>query len=118
MIKWDPVMSPEIAQQLADRLARLKTVSQFDQPGEPQSATLAHTLMDLEESFRKFLQTLLPKLLDRSLSADQINDVLLDIGEELRHVLYHIRDPEFFGYLIEKEERFAVPSSKIPNRSN
>lgn len=97
------LMTPEAAQRLAERLARLKTVSQFDQPGEPQAATLAHSLTDLEKSFREILEVLLPKLLHESLDSDQLNDVLLDIGEELRHVLYHIKDPKFFGYLIDDE---------------
>jgi hypothetical protein len=96
-------MTPEVARRLTERLARLKAVSQFDQPGEPQAATLAHSLTDLEKSFREILDALLPKLLNESLDSDQLNEVLLDIGEELRHVLYHIRDPKFFGYLIDSE---------------
>lgn len=95
------LMTQEAARQLSERLARLKTVSQFDQPREPQAATLAHSLTDLEQSFREILETLLPKLLDPSLNSDQLNDVLLDIGEELRHILYHIKDPKFFQYLID-----------------
>ncbi len=95
------LMTPEAARRLTDRLARLKSVSQFDRPGEPQSATLAHSLTDLEKSFREILEELLPKLLDGSLDSEQLNDVLLDIGEELRHVLYHIKDPKFFDYLID-----------------
>jgi hypothetical protein len=47
------------------------------------------------------LDALLPRLLNDSLEPDELNEVLLDIGEELRHVLYHIRDPKFFGYLID-----------------
>lgn len=97
------LMTPETALRLTERLARVKSVSQFDQPGEPQAATLAHSLTDLEKSFREILETQLPRLLDESLAPDQLNDVLLDIGEELRHVLYHIRDPKFFDYLIEHD---------------
>ena len=37
------------------------------------------------------------------MNSEQLNDVLLDIGEELRHVLYHIRDPKFFSYLYDQE---------------
>lgn len=102
MKKSHRLMTPEVAQRLTERLARIQAVSQFDRPGEPQSATLAHSLTDLEESFRELLETLFPKLLDESLSSEQLNDVLLDIGEELRHVLYHIRDPKFFGYVTEE----------------
>jgi hypothetical protein len=95
------IMTPAVALRLADRLSKVNSVSRFDQPGEPQGATLAHSLTDLEQSFREILDMLLPKLLDESLTPDQLNDVLHDIGEELRHVLYHIKDPKFFGYLLE-----------------
>jgi hypothetical protein len=94
-------MTPDVAQKLTRRLALVASVSRFDQSGEPQSATLAHALTDLEKSFREILDRLLPKLLDESLNPDQLDDVLLDIGEELRHVLYHIRDPKYFGYLFD-----------------
>jgi SUMO ligase MMS21 Smc5/6 complex component len=93
------LLTPEVARVLTERLTRISSVCQFDQPGEPQAATIAHSLSDLEQSFRTTLDTLLPKLLDESLTPEQLNDVLLEIGEELRHVLYHVRDPKFFGYL-------------------
>lgn len=93
------LMTPDAAHFLTERLALIKTVSKFDQPGEPQSATLAHSLTDLEKSFRTVTDVLLPRLLDRTVTPEQLNDALLDVGEELRHILYHIRDPKFFGYL-------------------
>ena len=96
------LMTPENARQLAERLQRLESVTQFDQPGEPQAATLVHSLTDLEKSFREITDALLPRLLNKSLGPEQLNDVLLDIGEEFRHVLYHIKDPKFFGYLIDE----------------
>ena len=100
-------MTPEVVQRLSQRLAHVKAISQFDEPGEPQSDTLAHSLTDLEKSFREILDALFPKLLNESLNPEELNDVMLDIGEELRHVLYHIKDPKFFGYLIDDSERAA-----------
>lgn len=32
-------------------------------------------------------------------SPAELFDALLDIGEELRHILYHIHDPKFYRYL-------------------
>lgn len=95
------IMTPETARVLTERLANIKAVAQFDQPGEPQSATLAHSLTDLEQSFRAVSEVLLPRLLDESATTEQLNDALLDIGEELRHILYHIKDTKFFGYLFD-----------------
>jgi len=65
---------------------------------------LAHTaaglnLGELEESFNKFLHEQLPKLTNDQTSTSELYDVLLDIGEEFRHIIYHIRDPKFYKYL-------------------
>jgi len=96
------LLNPETVGGLIDRLSSIPSVKQFDQPGEPQAATLAHSLGDLEQSFRTTLDELLPRLLDPQKTPAELNDVLLDIGEELRHILYHIKDPRFFDYLSEE----------------
>jgi len=93
------ILTPEGRLKLIERLSSIRAVAQFDKPGETQAETLVHALMDLEQSFRAILEIHLPNLLDPSLSSEQINDVLLEIGEELRHVLYHVKDAEYFGYL-------------------
>lgn len=86
---------------LAERLNQCECVSKFDSEDEPESWRLAHSLADMEQSFREVLDNLLPTLCSAS-DNDEIHEVLLDIGEELRHILYHINDPEFYRYL--KEE--------------
>jgi hypothetical protein len=93
-------MTPEATRRLIERLSKVKVIGALDQPGEPQATTLAHSLSDLEQSFREFLDVLLPRLLDESLTPDQMADVMHDIREELRHVLYHIKDPRYFGDLL------------------
>ena len=84
---------------LAERLEICQKVKGYDTPDEKQAWTLAHNLLDLDASFRTFLDQQLPKLEKEELNSDQINDILFEIGEELRHVLYHIRDAEFYSYL-------------------
>jgi hypothetical protein len=84
---------------LAERLNRCDSVTRFDADGRKEAWTLALTLLDLAESFRTYLDEQLPRLTDEELDCEEIQGVLLDIGEELRHVLYHIRDPRFFAYL-------------------
>lgn len=96
------LITPETASVLIERLSCIPSVRQFDRPEEPQASTIVHSLGDLEQSFRTTLDCLLPRLLDESLAPQQLNDVLLEIGEELRHVLYHVKDPKFFGYLFEE----------------
>lgn len=94
-------LSVEQQRGLIKRLSELQSVRQFDIAGEPQAATLVHSLTDLEQSFQRILDDILPRLRDDTLSAEGLEDVLREIGEELRHVLYHIRDPKYFDYLIE-----------------
>jgi hypothetical protein len=94
------LLTPEVVLLLEKRLQNVTSVTRFDRAGEPQATTLAHSLADLEESFREVLENLLPRLVDSNLDSGQLNDVLLDIGEELRHIHYHIRDPKFFDYLL------------------
>lgn len=43
----------------------------------------------------------LPKLFSERLNEEQIDDLLHKIGEEIRHILYHIKDPKFYEYLRE-----------------
>ena len=70
-----------------------------DRYGPEEPETLAHAFSDIEESLRKFLDQQLPKLADSSLQGEQLEDLLLDISEEFRHILYHLHDPEFFRVL-------------------
>ena len=98
------ILSSRVAKELADRLGKIASVAQFDLPNEPQGSTVANALSDLEDSFREVLNNLLPKLLDQTKSAEELDDLLLDIGEELRHILYHIKDTKYFGYLISDED--------------
>lgn len=84
---------------LAERLNRCEQVTRYDTTTEKQAWTLAHSFLDLAESFRAFLDEQLPKLRDKSLSCAEIDDVLTEIGEEFRHILWHIRDAEYYAYL-------------------
>ncbi len=86
---------------LAKRLNCCEQVTRYDTAREKQAWTLAHSLLDLGESFRTFLDEQLPRIRDERLNCDELHEALLEIGEEFRHILYHIRDPEFYAYLRE-----------------
>jgi hypothetical protein len=45
------------------------------------------------------LEEQLPRLTNSQLTAPEIHDLLLEIGEEFRHILYHIKGPKFYRYL-------------------
>jgi hypothetical protein len=84
---------------LAERLSQCPEVTKYDQGEEKEAGVLAHSFGDLEESFRTFLNEQLPRLMDEQATAAELCDVLLEIGEEFRHILYHIHDPKFYQYL-------------------
>lgn len=87
--------------ELAERLEICQQVKRYDSAEEKQAWTLAHNLLDLEQSFRTYLDQQFPRLKKEELNPDQMNDLLLEIGEEFRHILYHIRDSAFYAYLRE-----------------
>ncbi len=84
---------------LATRLSTCEAVAKLDVGDEKEAWTLAHAFSDLEGSFRTFLDEQLPRLRQEELSPDAIHDLLLDIGEEFRHILYHLNDTRFYAYL-------------------
>ena len=84
---------------LSKRLAISKKVSRLDSNDEPQAWTLAYNLSELEESFKDFTDNKLQRLVSEDLDEAEINDLLHDIGEEFRHILYHITAPEYYSHL-------------------
>jgi hypothetical protein len=78
---------------LRGRLAECSLVSQY---GPEEAGTLVHAFTDLEESMRTFLSDQLPRLIDPTLKSEALEDVLMDVREEFRHILYHLHDPQFF----------------------
>lgn len=86
---------------ISEKLDVCAQIRKYDTSDEKQAWTLAHTFLDLAESFRKFLDQQLPKLEKGTMNCEEMNDLLLEIGEEFRHILYHIQDPAFYAYLRE-----------------
>ena len=88
-----------IRKALAERLSKCPEVTKYDKGDEKEGGVLAHAFGDLEESFRAFLDEQLPRLMNDQSPPAELVDALLDIGEEFRHILYHIHDPKFYRYL-------------------
>ncbi len=87
--------APEIME-LGRRLGNCPMVMRF---GDDEPETLAIALSDIEGSMRAFLKEQLPKLADPTITGEQLEDVLMDVREEFRHILYHLHYPEFFRIL-------------------
>ena len=87
--------------QLAEQLAKLPKVTRHDEGERKEAWVLSHSFLDLEESFKKFIDEQLPRLSNENLSNEEIDDVLQDIGDNFMHILYHIHDPKIYSYLLE-----------------
>ena len=84
---------------LANILSKYEKITRYDQGDEKEAWTLSHAFLDLNESFKKFSCELLPKLFNENLSEEEIVDILHTIGEEFRHILYHIKENKYYDHL-------------------
>jgi hypothetical protein len=82
---------------LARRLESCPPIQTYDHDDHKEAWVLAHALMDLETSFRAYLEEHLPKLLAADYP-EAVCDALIEIRDGLRHAFYHLQDPEFFEF--------------------
>ncbi len=85
--------------ELAKRLGECPEITRYDSGEDKEAWALADSFSDLEEAFRTFLDEYLPQLADPRVRGAALVDVLQDIGEEFRTILWHIQEPKFYGYL-------------------
>ncbi len=78
---------------LRERLRNCEMIAQF---GPDEARRLVCAFSDLEKSFRTVLNEQMPRLVDLSVQGEQLENLMLDIREEFRHILYRIQDPKFF----------------------
>lgn len=83
---------------VTQNLEKCERVTKHSTEKENQADTLANALIDIEESIQK-IQEQISKLYLTELTKDDVDDLILDLGEELRHVLYHINDTKVYDYL-------------------
>ncbi len=83
---------------ISNNLSKTEKVNRYDTKEEKEAATLTHCFMDLKESFDAF-QEIYQKLIQSNISKEDVEEILFDIGEEFRHILYHIKDPKYYDYL-------------------
>lgn len=85
---------------LAEKLSKSPEVARFNQGDHREEWALAGSFADLEESFRIFIDDQLPKLTNGTLSDEELSGLLIQIGVNFQHVLYHIlTQPKFYNYL-------------------
>lgn len=89
----------QVLTSLANRLSECEEVNRFDLGSEKEAWTIAHSLSDIEQSFNEINEKYLPSLIDPNIRGKDLINLLLDIGEELRHIQYHIKAQKFFEYI-------------------
>ena len=83
---------------IVQNLKKSQKVNSYDKGNEIEAGNIAHALLDMDTAFKEIIN-LLPKLYNCDLSEENVEEILLDIGEEVRHILYHIKDMKFYDYL-------------------
>lgn len=71
----------------------------MSQSQESEAETLAHAVVDIDEVCKVVTNQLVPRLFDSAATDEQIQEALADLGEQFRHFLYHVRDPQYFRFL-------------------
>lgn len=97
----------KLLQALADHLERLpKIAAEAKHNGrspEQEAMEIATGLVDIRESADRLFRDLVPRFLKAPSKSDAASDLLNEIGEEYRHILYHIRDTKLFSYILEEK---------------
>lgn len=90
-------MDTEKGPSLADRLesvfqilSKIDVVTRRDEGDDSEARTLAYSLVEIEESCRCYLD----RLAKLEAGEDPLGQ-LEEMSEDLRHILYHIRDSRF-----------------------
>ena len=82
---------------LGNLLSQVPAVAQLARTAtEPEPQTLAYSLLEIEESCRRYLTYL--EALTTGPSEEALAQ-LEEIREELRHILYHINDSRFLSVI-------------------
>jgi hypothetical protein len=90
---------------LADQLGKMPEVrSAASRRGNgdvvAEAWQIASALSDIEESCELLFQDLVPRLAVSSAGGEEATALLHEIGEQYRHILYHILDTTLFDYVI------------------
>ncbi len=77
---------------LAERLGHYESISKLDDQAHTECGALALAMSDIEGSCHRIVSDLLPKLVSSEASEEQVCEKLVEISEEIRHILYHAKD--------------------------
>jgi hypothetical protein len=84
---------------ITHNLEKCERVNRYSTKEENQADTLANVFIDIESGLKKIIQEQIPKLYLNELTEEEVDDLILDIGEDLRHLIYHVNDTKVYNYL-------------------
>jgi hypothetical protein len=90
----------EEAESLRRRLAQSAFVSRLDGDEHEEAGAIAYGLGDIAESCQEILDQRLPALRRPGISDEEIEELLIEIREDLRHILYHLSESRFFALVM------------------
>lgn len=96
--------------QLAARLEATTALAEFTArrggaPSAHYAMEVATCIADVARASDRIVRVELPRVLAESVSDEEASDALHAIGEELRHILYHITHTAYYGYLVPESPR-------------
>jgi hypothetical protein len=111
-----PILEPENLGELASIFARVPSVTRYDEDERPEAWVLAHALSDIQQSCIRLVDEHFPALQQQVVEASDVRESLAEIAQELRHVLYHVRDSRFLAYLIEDDSAGHCRGNRLPGQ--
>jgi hypothetical protein len=95
----NPLSSTLAMKDLVERLERCPQIAKLSDQSHNEASTIAHSLSDLADTSDGYLK-ILPSLVDTSLQGDELIRRLIEVVNQLQHMLYHLGDPRFFRDLL------------------
>ena len=81
----------------------MESITKFNTNAQNESNTLAYSFAEIEKTLHMLINNFNSlKKLSFENNEKEVEDILHDIGEDFRHILYHIHDSKYYGYLFEK----------------
>jgi hypothetical protein len=74
----DKLLTVNTEVELANRMMQCASIRKLDDPDQPEGPAIADALGDLEDVFRKYLDELLPRVLEAS-TCEALEDALADM---------------------------------------
>lgn len=86
------------ANNLYQKFKEMPNVSRIEST-EDEAFILSLSLVDIENSAKEII-SLIKKIEKSTSTTDENIETLAEIGEELRHIIYHVSDCKYYDYIM------------------